>query len=276
MQDVRGVKNALVVALISTGLMIGALSISLVEFVPQAAPTSTNVVLPSPVGLTATSTLIPTLTPTVGAESPTPSITPTSTSTTTPPASCPPPFGWSQIVIQAGETLESIALRYRVSKDELRLANCLLSDNLVAGTILYAPPAMTSTVVVCSQGAAGWVKTYIVKANETLYGIASNHYITVGLLKSVNCRTSDLIFTGETLWVPNVATRTPNPTPLPGSTVTPYPTQPLTETAVPYTPTPIPTDTSVPNTATPIPTVPSSTPESTLTPSPTAFPTPTL
>jgi LysM repeat protein len=182
-------------------------------------------------------------------------------------------------VIQAGETLESIAARYRVSKDELRSANCLLSDNLVAGTILYAPPAMTSTPILCNQGAAGWVNTYIVRPGDTLYAIASNHYTTVGLLKSVNCRISDLILPGETLWVPNIATRTPYPTPLPGtqSAVTPYPTLPLTETALPYTATFTvePSNTPAPtNTPTPIPTVPTSTPEPTLTPSPTAFPTP--
>jgi LysM repeat protein len=273
MQGVRGFTNALVVALISTGLMIGALSISLVEFVPQAAPTGTNILLPSPVHLTATSTLIPTLTPTVGLESPTSSFTPTFINTNTPPASCQPPFGWVQIVIQVGETLETIAARYRISKDELRRANCLLSDNLVAGTILYTPPSMTSTPVVCNQGAAGWVKTYIVKPGDTFYAIASNHYTTAGLLKSVNCRISDLIHPGETLWVPNVATRTPYPTPLPGSTVTPYPTEPLTETALPYTATAIPSNTPLPNTSTPIPTVPTTTPEPTLTPSPTAFPT---
>ena len=86
------------------------------------------------------------------------------------------------------------------------------------------------------------------KANETLYGIASNHYTTVGLLKSVNCRTSDLIHTGETLWVPNVAVRTPFPTPLPGNTVAPNPTEPLTETALPLT------ETALPYTATAMPT----------------------
>ncbi len=268
MQGLRGFRNALVVALISVSLMIGALSISLVEFVPQAAPTASNILLPSPAPLTATSTFIPTLTPPVGFESPTPSITATFTNTTTPPASCQPPFGWGQIVIQAGETLESIAARYRISKDELSRANCLLSDNLVAGTILYAPPATTSTPVICNQGAAGWVLSYVVKPGDTFYAIASNHYTTVGLLKSVNCRISDLIHVGETLWVPNVPTRTPYPTPLPGSTVTPYPTEPLTETALPYTATIMPTNTPVPNTSTPIPTVP------TLTPSPTAFPTP--
>jgi len=269
--QLRGLGNALVVALISVGLMVGALSISLVEFVPQATPTATNVLFSSPAPLTATSTIPPTLTPTLGLESPTPSITPTFTNTALPPASCLPPSGWGQIIVQAGETLDSIALKYRTNKDELRRANCLLIDNLVAGSILYAPPVAPNTPVVCGQGAAGWVKSYVVKAGDTIYAIATNHYTTAGLLKSVNCRASDLIYTGELLWVPNVATRTPYPTPLPGSTVTPYPTEALTQTALPYTITVLPTNTPLPLTATVIPTL---TAVPTLTASPTSFPAP--
>jgi LysM repeat protein len=272
MTRLRGLGNALAVALISIGLMVGALSISLVGFAPQATPTATNELFPSPAPLTVTQTETPTLTPTIAQESPTPSITPTFTNTALPPASCLPPSGWRQIIIQAGETLDSIAALYRTSKDELRSANCLLIDNLVAGTVLYAPPVATTTSAVCSQGAAGWVKRYIVKPGDTFYAIAANHYTTAGLLKSVNCRTSDLVHVGETLWVPNVATRTPSPprpTSLPGITVTPYPTDPLTETALPYTLTVVPSDTALPPTATVMPTF---TAVPTFTPSPTSFP----
>jgi LysM repeat protein len=278
----RDFGNALVVALISVGLMIGALSISLVEFSPQVTPTAMNNVPPSPAPLTATPTLIPSLTPTLGLESPTPSVTPTLTNTATPPASCQPPAGWGQIIIQAGDTLDSIAVRYRISADSLRLANCLLIDNLVAGTILYAPPVATTTPVICIPGAIGWAKNYMVRPGDTVYAIATNHYTSAGVLRAVNCRIGDLIFPGEMLWVPNVATRTPYPTPMPGNTVIPTtrPTEPLpfTETALPYTITVVPSNTPVPATSTAIPTltaVPATfTAIPTLTASPTAFPTP--
>ena len=266
----RDFGNALVVAMISIGLTVGALSISLVEFAPQATPAATDNLLPSPAPLTATSTLIPTLTPTIGLESPTPSVTPTFTNTALPPSSCQPPTGWGQIFIQAGETLDSIAARYRTSKDEIRRANCLILDNLVAGTILYAPVVSTTTPVRCNQGAAGWMKSYIVKSGDTVYAIATNHYTTAGLLKTVNCRTSDLIYAGEVLWVPNVATRTPYPTQIAPNTITPYPTDPLTKTALPYTITVIPSDTPVPATATALPFTLTAVP--TITPSPTPFP----
>ena len=270
MQGLREFGNALVIALISIGLMIGALSISLVEFVPKAIPTATSVLIPSPAPLTATATPLPTLIPTIGLEPPTATITSTLANTATPPASCPPPTGWvTQIMIQAGDTLEIIAARYRVNKDELRRANCLPSDHLVPETILYVPPAVTSTVAVCNPGMVGWVRSYMVRAGDTLYAIATNHYSTAELLKRANCLTSDRIYPNNMLWVPNVATRTPTPYPtlLPGSTIPPYPTDPLTQTALPFTITVAPSNTPVPATPTVISTL-------TAIPSPTAFPNP--
>jgi LysM repeat protein len=258
MRGLRDLGNALVVALISIGLMLGALSISLVEFVPDAAPALTDSLFPSPEPITATPTFPPTFTPEPGLATFT--ALPTFTNIA---SSCQPPAGWRQIVLQGSDNLDVIAARYRISKEQLRAANCLLSDSLVAGSVLFVPPAPTSTSASCSQGAAGWVKTYVVKPGDTFYAIATNHYTTASLMKKVNCRTSDIIYSGEVLWVPNVATRTPIPTPLPGSTVTPYPTDPLTETALPFTATVIPSNTSVPHTATAIPTS---------TASPTAFP----
>ena len=269
MQGVRDFGNALVIALISIGLMVGSLSVSLVEFVPVATTTATSNQLPSPIPLTATATFPATLTPTFSLESPTPSITPTSTMTNTPSGSCAIPFGWNQITVQAGNTLLSIATNYRTTIDELRRANCLFSDNLVAGSTLYVPPVAPNTVVACSPGAANWVRTYLVKSQETFYSISSNYSISVGLLKSVNCRTSDYLQAGEVIWVPNSPTRTPAPSPLPGSTITPLPTDPLTETALPYTITVQPTNTLVPPSNTPLPT---STSAPVVTASPTAFP----
>ena len=269
MKSVRDITNALLVAVFSIGLMLGALSISLVEFVPEAAPTATDNLFASPVPLTATSTFPPTLVPTLGPESPTPSITLTYTNTSTPPSSCQPPLGWvTQITIQIGETLEEIAARYRTTKEQLRTANCLFNDNLIAGSKLYVPPAATNTPTVCIPGAVGWTKNYVIQPGDVIFRIGYNHYVTTGAMMTVNCRVSESIFPGEILWVPNVATRTPIPTPLPGVTVTPFPTEPLTETVLPFTSTTLPSETPVPPTAT---TAPSATSAPTLTASPTSF-----
>jgi LysM repeat protein len=265
---VRDLGNALVVTVVSVGLMLGALSISLVEFVPEAAPTATSLLLPSPMPLTPTSTLPPTFTPETALDTvPTPTLLLAAS-----PSSCPPPAGWGPIVIRPSDTLDSIATNYRTTSAQLRSANCLVSDGLVVGAVLYVPPVPTNTFVACSSGAVGWVRNYTVRRGDTLYSIASNYSTTASLLKQVNCRTSDIIYAGEILWVPNVPTRTPTPSPLPGTTNTPHPTDPLTLTALPFTATVAPSNTPVPSTPTPAPTA---TPVPTLTASPTAFPTPT-
>ncbi len=268
MQGLRDFGNALVIALLSIGLMVGALSISLVEFVPEASPTATSVLLPSPLPLTATQTLLPTSTLLPGLETATNTIVPTNTNIAV-QGSCQHPVGWGQILIQSSDSLDSLAIRYRVNRDDLKRGNCLVSDNLLANTVLYVPPVSTSTVAGCRTGAAGWIKNYVVKAGDTIYAIATNYSTTAGLLKSVNCHPSDLIYAGDLLWVPNSPTRTPFPTQLPGITATPYPTEPLTETALPFTITPQPSDTPVPPTSTIAPT---STPIPTPTASLTAFP----
>lgn len=221
MKGKHGLRNAIIVAAVSVGLIIGALSMSLAEFAPKETPTATTDLFPSPVPQTATSTLTITPTiPTIAFEIPIMTITPTFTITVTPPTSCPPPTGWTnQITVQAGDTLDIIASRYRVSKDALRSANCLLSDTLITGSKLYVPPTPTSTIVACIPGAAGWVNTYIVQPGDTLYRIGYNHYTTLDMMRKVNCRYSDTIYSGERLWVPNVATRTP----IPSATVIAYP-----------------------------------------------------
>jgi len=264
MQGLRDFGSALIVALLSIGLMFGVLSISLVEFQSEASATASNTLPLSPPPITSTSTFLPTATALAGIESPTltASLTPTSVVRQ---SSCPPPAGWGEIVVKSGESITSLAARYGIAREQLTSANCLVTDSLVSGTTLYVPLTFTSTVAVCNPGAVGWVRSYVVQPGDTLYAIATNHYTSQTLIINVNCRLGTLIYSGEVLWVPNVATRTPIPSPLPGSTITKYPTEPLTETALPFTVTFMPTDTVTPTV------IPTFTPAPTLTPSPTAI-----
>jgi LysM repeat protein len=221
----------------------GAISISSVEFITAATSTVTNELLPSPQPLTATSTIPPTATVDFSIFSATPSPIPSATITDTPPANCQIPSGWIQITVQPGETLDSISGKYRISSAEVQRGNCLPTNNLVSGTKIYVPPVAPNTSVACSPGAVGWSKSYIVRPGDNLYRIGIDHYTSLDLMRHVNCRIGDTIYVGEILWVPNVASRTPPPTPMPGSTVTAYPTDPLTETALPFTATIMPIST---------------------------------
>src|SRR6266508_5008246 len=111
MQAVRQIGTALILALLSIGLVLGGLSLSLVEYAKPAAPQPTNTLLPSPLPLTATATLPPPL------ESPTPTKTASPTNTPVPPPSCPISVNWNPITVNPGDTLESIAARYRTTAD---------------------------------------------------------------------------------------------------------------------------------------------------------------
>jgi LysM repeat protein len=244
--------NALVIALVSIGLVAGALSISTVEFGPQATPTRVEDVLPSPVPLTATPTVVPSATPDFSTVSATPSTIPTSTITSTPPPNCTIPSGWLQITVFPGNTLDSIAATYRASAADIQSGNCLPTNNVVAGSVLYVPPVAPNTTAACIQGRAGWTKSYTVKAGDNLYRIGYDHYTTLDDMRRVNCRVGDTIYVNEVLWVPNLASRTPPPTAQPGITFTPSLTEPYTLTALPYTITVMPTNTIAPISTLPV------------------------
>ncbi len=243
MQGSRDLGSALAIALVSIGLVAGVISISSAELAPAATSTAIIELLPSPQLLTATPTFPPTATVDFLLFSATPSTIPSSTITPTPPLNCQIPSGWILITVQPGETLDSISVKYRISSADVQRGNCLPTSNVISGAKIYVPPVAPNTTVACIQGAVGWTKNYTVRAGDNLYRIGVDHYTSLDLMRKVNCRIGDTIFVGELLWVPNVASRTPPPTPLPGSTVIVYPTDPLTETALPFTATIMPIST---------------------------------
>jgi LysM repeat protein len=244
--------GGLLIGLLSIGIIIGAISLALAEeYVPQPTPT-----------LTLTATAPASLTPSVTPIIPILSI-PTSTGTLTaspiPPTACTPPSGWVLVMIQPGDTLDAIALRYHTTTGALVSANCLTSMSIQSGYGIYAPPSPINTPFVCNPP-FGWTQ-YTVQSGDTLYHISMLYRVTVTQLKQANCLTSDFIAGGQRLWVPNTATSTPPATILniEFDTVTPEPTNTSTPT-----PTATPTATETPP----------ATPTSTATASPTATSTP--
>lgn len=218
--------------------------------VPTAVPTRTPVATPSPSPLRPTPVPVPSLPP-----SSTPSVTPTS---------CPQPHGWTEYIVQAGDTLASLARRRATTEEALKQGNCLLTSRLTPGQQLYLPPIPPTATRQCVRTRpSGWV-TYVVQAGDTLSALATRRNTTVARLKQVNCLTSDRIRAGEQLYVPPLPTATPTPYRSPTPTRTPSPTASATATPTPgtietpggtETPTATPTETP---TATPTetPTVP--------------------
>ncbi len=296
MKHLKELLLGLLASLATTLIVLGALSISITEgmvFVPtlQLSATSNS----SDFNLT---TLLPEQTRTTKATEANHLIT------ATPPAvqACNYPKKWHLYTIEIGDTLKALAKQFGITQQELKDANCLLSDELVPGTDIYVPelkptatqkptrtpePSKTSTRTPASSSCgipAGWI-AYRIQPGENLFRIGLRYNVTAEELRRVNClASSDRIFSGAIIYVPNVPTITPTYTRTsPPPTATPKPTKAPTSTRTLTVTLPASTSTTVPSatptatlvdtaTETPIPTeVPTETPVP-----PSATPTETL
>jgi LysM repeat protein len=267
MSSTRQFWNALALAVISLISVLGGISLSLAEnvstkteFIPSPTETQIQSVLVVPTLVTITPTLPEPI------NTSTPSETATLTNTPLPAPSCPPPPStWAPITTHTGDTLQTIAIIYKTTPEQIKAINCLLVDTLIPNTTLYVPilaasTAVTNTVLACGAP-AGWVKNYSVQPGNTLFSISQSFGVPLATMQKANCIGNDyLILVGQVLWVPNVPTRTPTLAQvfIPSSTsaINTNPTEPLTLTPLPYTATYVPTNT----------------PQPTLTASPTAIP----
>jgi LysM repeat protein len=179
------------------------------------------------------------------------------------------------VITSAGDTIYSLAERYKTSAESLSTANCLLSADVPAGFVLYVPPVPTVAVIIACGPPRGWARNHVVQPGDNLYRIALSYGTTYPQLQRANCMgSSTTIYSGQRLWVPNIPTRTPGVTVIPNfptatptatsitvpSTDTPTPTPPQPPTATPTVPAvATPTETSLP---TAIPTSTPTTPPS--------------
>jgi LysM repeat protein len=176
------------------------------------------------------------------------------------------------VTTSAGDTIYSLAERYKTSAESLSTANCLLSADVPAGFALYVPPVPTVPVVIACGPPRGWARNHVVQPGDNLYRIALSYGTTYPQLQRANCMgSSTTIYSGQRLWVPNIPTRTPvpgvtvipdvptaTPTPTPTATTVPSTDTPTATPTEPAPPTATPTETSLPPTPTSTPTIPPS------------------
>lgn len=141
------------------------------------------------------------------------------------PTPCAPPGGWVPYVVQAGDTLFDVALRYQLSVEYFKTENCLSTDDIRAGQRLHVPytlptatplptptppPTPTPTPTPCARR-ADWVSV-MVQPGESVYRIALRYEISADDLRQANCLESDTLLAGQTILVPYaIATAVPPP-----------------------------------------------------------------
>lgn len=240
MRSLRQLLSGLLIALASTGIIVGGLSISMAEgkLFGTMVPTFT----PSALPFTPTTGYTP-----IATDTP-PLVPPSETATLPPlPTNCPIPSGWIPVVVQSGDSLASLALAYQVTPELLTQANCLPTTGLIPGAIVYVPPLPTKVIVPC-RTPSGWVK-YIVQPGDTLYRLSLSYGITVQELQRANCMGSSiLLVVGRIIYVPPWAPTPPTPTmmPIPSETPTSTPDTATATSTSTDTPTENPTETATP------------------------------
>ena len=267
-------------------IVFGALLLSLSEDASFIGLVSSPSAAASPTEATSQVQPLPGITLVVGTPSPTP---PGSGAT-----QCPPPAGWQLYTVTAEDQLDALAAQAGVSTQEVVKANCLISASLLPGTLLYlplsatlepslTPPPALPTVEIASATVSatptltavakpacgpfrGWV-LYSVQPSDTLYKLSQAFGVSIGHLQQANCLSGTLIRAGTRLYVPNVATRTPNVT----ATVTQAPSTTPEQPSPTVSITQLPSETMVPTSQTP-----TETPTETATEIPTETPTNTL
>ncbi|MGD8405404.1 MAG: LysM peptidoglycan-binding domain-containing protein [Anaerolineales bacterium] len=274
MDVLRQIGGSILLAMFSVALVIGGISLALAEsYVPEIPPTPTETSAPVPV---------------FNSPTPQPIVLPTQTlfipsATVPPPTTCPPPTGWVPITVQPGDSLATLASEFQVTSAQLSIANCLFSNSLLTGSIIYVPPVPTKTIRPCGPP-AGWVR-YTVQPGNTMTSLSLAFGVSISQLQFANCMSSTQYYlaVGQSIWVPNIPTRTPYATAT--RTLTPviivFPTSTRTATSSPTstispTATNTPTSTNIPtgtatSTATGVPPSPTWT-----SPPPTATPTATV
>jgi LysM repeat protein len=277
----RQMMGAFLLAILLSAIVLGSISLSLVENGLQLAlaPTLPYTITPYDFpAITPEFALAGSLTPAAALATETALPSPTFT----PSVNCPPPEGWDAVMIMPEDTLQTLADAYNTSVEELSKANCLVVDTLLPGTVLRVPkhPQPTLTPTLACGAPAGWVQ-YMVRNGDTLFNLGARLRVGVAQLQKANCLVEVFIYTGQVLFVPFIPAplyNTPYPTPYPYPTWTPYwPTfTPYWPTSTPWAP---PTWTPVPYDTPTLPPVYTSTPEpppvDTNTPIPSAQP-PTL
>ena len=101
-------------------------------------------------------------------------------------------------IVRSGDTVHSVAKRYGVDPDDIRVANGIIDDQLYVGARLLIDPAAAG-----SSGEAQ-ASTYEVQPGDALILIARRHGVSLSdLLEANDLQVTAFIFPGDELTIPS-------------------------------------------------------------------------
>ena len=103
-------------------------------------------------------------------------------------------------IVQKGDTLYSIALKYDTSVNAIINKNNLTDTTLSVGDVLIIPGDVESTG---EDDDITLTNTYVVQKGDSLYSISRMYGISVSDLRNANNLTSDILTIGQVLIVPD-------------------------------------------------------------------------
>ena len=110
-------------------------------------------------------------------------------------------------VVQKGDTLYSIALKYGTTPNVIIRKNNLKNNTLMVGQTLTIPNDVESTGDYSDMSN---FNTYVVQRGDSLYSIANAYNVSVNDLRNINNLTSDILSVGQVLIIPGNLNRNSN------------------------------------------------------------------
>ncbi len=108
-----------------------------------------------------------------------------------------PPFESTTYTVKRGDSLYSIAQKFGITVNELKVSNNLTNDTLVIGQQLIIPQSDVSGDL------------YQVQKGDTLYSISRKLGVSVADLRRVNSLTTDTLTPGQMLTIPTINSSNP-------------------------------------------------------------------
>ncbi len=121
-----------------------------------------------------------------------------------PAAAAPPPQTGDVYVVQAGDTLSSIAARFGLKLSDIAAANNLSNANLIyVGQRLVLPTGQPSAPPTTGSPGSSASLVYVVQAGDTLFSIASRFGVKLADVALANSiQDANYIYVGQRLLIP--------------------------------------------------------------------------